>query len=254
MSLLARHSDSIPGDLANALRRAFLEAPSPATEERHLAMIEAAEESVAAAAPEPHSSALSPKARWSVRSTRIRVVAMLASGLVALPVAFAGLAFAGVSLPDPVDSAFETVGIDLPNQPDRADDDANRAGDRDEGSAGGGGAVGGDPESSDEESDVEGGGSTGANRADGGKAPDSNGKPSRTDDENGRPVHAQDEQTGAPAHSEQGGQGVGTPPPHAQDGVGAPPPQAQDGGSEKSESVMPAPPAPKPVKPTPEPD
>jgi hypothetical protein len=33
-----------------------------------------------------------------------------------LPLALAGLAFAGVSLPDPAQSAFDRVGISLPNQ------------------------------------------------------------------------------------------------------------------------------------------
>ncbi len=35
---------------------------------------------------------------------------------VLVPAALAGLAFAGVKLPGPVNDAFSTVGVDLPNQ------------------------------------------------------------------------------------------------------------------------------------------
>lgn len=43
-------------------------------------------------------------------------LALLGAVVVSVPALMAALAYAGVSLPDPVDEAFETAGIDLPNQ------------------------------------------------------------------------------------------------------------------------------------------
>jgi hypothetical protein len=52
-----------------------------------------------------------------------RRVAIAAAAVMLLPVLMAGLAYAGVELPAPVDDAFEAVGVDLPNQAaDRATD------------------------------------------------------------------------------------------------------------------------------------
>jgi hypothetical protein len=53
----------------------------------------------------------------SGRRTRPRRrLALVAVAVLALPLLTAGLAAAGVRLPDAADSAFETVGIELPNQ------------------------------------------------------------------------------------------------------------------------------------------
>jgi hypothetical protein len=81
-----------------------------------------------------------------------RRVAAVAAAIALVPAAMAGLAFAGVTLPEPARDAFERVGIELPNQ--SAVDDGTAAGteagdDGEEGSPskeaeGGEGAAGGD--------------------------------------------------------------------------------------------------------------
>lgn len=48
-------------------------------------------------------------------------LALLGAVIALLPLLTAGLAFAGVDLPEPVDEAFERVGIELPNQADGGD-------------------------------------------------------------------------------------------------------------------------------------
>ena len=47
---------------------------------------------------------------------RLKTVGQLALGFCLVPLVTAGLAAAGVKLPEPAQSAFESVGIDLPNQ------------------------------------------------------------------------------------------------------------------------------------------
>jgi hypothetical protein len=54
---------------------------------------------------------------------RLVAVARVTVVLALVPMLFAGLAIAGVSLPEPARKAFEVVGVDLPNQP--ADDGQN---------------------------------------------------------------------------------------------------------------------------------
>jgi hypothetical protein len=56
-------------------------------------------------------------ARPVFRSRR-RLVAKLAVAMALVPAVLAGLAFAGVTLPGPADSAFDSVGVNLPNQED----------------------------------------------------------------------------------------------------------------------------------------
>lgn len=51
---------------------------------------------------------------------RLRL-ALLGAAVAPLPLLTAGLAYAGVSLPDPVQEAFEAVGLELPNQSDSGD-------------------------------------------------------------------------------------------------------------------------------------
>jgi hypothetical protein len=50
-------------------------------------------------------------------SSRVPRLASLAAALALVPMLFAGLAIAGVSLPAPARDAFEAVGVSLPNQP-----------------------------------------------------------------------------------------------------------------------------------------
>jgi hypothetical protein len=73
--------------------------------------------------------------------SRRRMVARVAIAVALLPALFAGLAFAGVTLPEPAREAFERVGVDLPNQsavedePAAAGDDARDVDDQDAGPA-----------------------------------------------------------------------------------------------------------------------
>jgi hypothetical protein len=53
-----------------------------------------------------------------VFGSRRALIAKTAVAVAVIPVALAGLAFAGVNLPDPARSAFESVGVSLPNQSD----------------------------------------------------------------------------------------------------------------------------------------
>lgn len=56
-----------------------------------------------------------PLARRPARSRRM-LVARVAVAVALVPALMAGLAFAGVTLPEPAQDAFERVGVDLPNQ------------------------------------------------------------------------------------------------------------------------------------------
>jgi hypothetical protein len=76
-----------------------------------------------------------------------RRVAVIALAIALVPAATAGLAIAGVTLPEPARDAFESVGIDLPNQSEA--DDGTPAGaedgdDGDEGTRSNGGRAEGD--------------------------------------------------------------------------------------------------------------
>jgi hypothetical protein len=256
MRLPARDTETMPDGFEEALRRAFLEPPSPAAEESHLTRMAAADADSRVAATKPTPSA-GPVPASPLVPARVRLAALLAALVLALPVMFAGLALAGVRLPDAIDSAFESVGIDLPNQ--SPDDDG-------EPEAPAGGGVEATPGDEEDRGDaaVKAEGRPQGDESGGASRKDSNGGPSNAsegdgNESSGRPAHAQDGQTGAPPHSEQGGQGVGTPPAHAQDGVGGPPPHAQGNGSQQPQPAKPLtpkreqnPPEPRPVKPKPE--
>jgi hypothetical protein len=256
-------SETLPQGFEEALRRTFLDAPSPATEDRHLTMIEAADAEAAAARTESVRPARPYRERRSPRPALIRVAATLAAAVLALPVVFGGLALAGVSLPEPIDSAFEAVGLDLPNQrPDGDDDDGDGA--REDGLGSAGAAEGQSTAGDDDDRSGAASGERGAKGeepGDGGRKDSDGAQPGASgvagSDSNGRPTHATDGQTGAPPHSQQGGQGVGTPPPQAQDGVGGPPPHAQDGAggqpphAQGGATAQPKPPKAVSPKPTP---
>jgi hypothetical protein len=67
-------------------------------------------------------------ASWRPRSRRA-LLAKVGIAVAAIPLLFAGLAAAGVTVPSPARSAFESVGIDLPNQPaEKSGQDARRQG------------------------------------------------------------------------------------------------------------------------------
>lgn len=69
-----------------------------------------------AEAPAHSSNGAAPTARRARPRRRLALVARIAVAVALLPLLMAGLAFAGVELPDVADDAFESVGIDLPNQ------------------------------------------------------------------------------------------------------------------------------------------
>jgi hypothetical protein len=69
------------------------------------------------------SRATTRPARPILRSRR-RLVAKLAVAIALIPAMLAGLAFAGVTLPGAANSAFDSVGVNLPNQEDGDDAEA----------------------------------------------------------------------------------------------------------------------------------
>jgi hypothetical protein len=64
------------------------------------------------------------RAAGVVRRPRSRraLVARVGIAIAVIPLVLAGLAFAGVTVPSPARSAFDSVGIDLPNQPSKKSD------------------------------------------------------------------------------------------------------------------------------------
>jgi hypothetical protein len=71
-----------------------------------------------AAYSEPVSSGVGGGAvRSRLSPPRLAAFARIAVALAAVPLLFAGLALAHVTLPEPARKAFEAVGVDLPNQP-----------------------------------------------------------------------------------------------------------------------------------------
>jgi hypothetical protein len=252
-----RHTETLPTDLEEAIRRAFVEPPSQATADRHLAML------MSAGAQAPSRTQPAAGGRRVLASPRLRLGIAVVAVVLALPVTFAGLAAAGVRLPDAVDSAFETAGIELPNQlPDGADEETGREAEPDSGPKDA--ARSEDESSSQADSGGDRGGRVAESKSSGngssaepsegnrpaGRPPEAEGA-GAGDGSNGPPANAQGGQTGAPPHSQQGGQGAGDPPSHAQDGAGGPPPHSQSGGSQQSESAEAAMPSPqsKPMSP-----
>ena len=102
---------------ARAARAGLLRTPSEATEARHLAaMVAAAREGERGERP-AESKRRPVLGLPSLRRTAVRVALAAAS----LMLVTAGLAVAGVRLPDPAISVLENLGVDLPNQADEVD-------------------------------------------------------------------------------------------------------------------------------------
>jgi hypothetical protein len=59
--------------------------------------------------------------------SRFALVARVGIAVALIPLVLAGLAFAGVTVPAPARSAFESVGINLPNQPSTHDESSSPA-------------------------------------------------------------------------------------------------------------------------------
>jgi hypothetical protein len=81
----------------------------------------------AAAAPTAALSAAGP-ARALPWSRRLGLAARVAVAVALLPAVIAGLAYAGVTLPEPAREAMERIGLELPNQPQGEDGTAGRGG------------------------------------------------------------------------------------------------------------------------------
>src|SRR5919106_4088327 len=101
------------------LRDAFVRAPAPAVAQEHLAAMLAEAEAVATTArlETPVAPQRTPRNRWIV-------VRRLALVPLAVLVAGAGLAVAGVRPPEPISDLFERAGIDVPGSDDEGDDGA----------------------------------------------------------------------------------------------------------------------------------
>ena len=92
---------------AHALRATYRAEPARETVARHLTEIRLAAAALPATQTQP---------RGGGRATPLRRLALTLAALAVLPVLATGLAFAGVALPGPAGSAFERIGIELPNQ------------------------------------------------------------------------------------------------------------------------------------------
>jgi hypothetical protein len=100
-----------------ALPAAVPALPEPALEARIVPALAAAARSATLQASQEATTTMAARPSAGAPRWRLRVAA-LAAVVAAVPVLMAGLAYAGVDLPDPVDDAFEAVGVDLPNQSD----------------------------------------------------------------------------------------------------------------------------------------
>lgn len=116
------------GAFADALRATLIAAPDRARSAELVPRLAvAARASLVTGPPAPG------RRTGARRSSRLGLFARAAVAFALVPVLFAGLAVAGVKLPDAADAPFEAVGIDLPNQGSDAGESAG-------GGSGGGGA------------------------------------------------------------------------------------------------------------------
>ena len=103
----------------DALRAAV---PTPPDPRLGVALVPRLAATARASTIEPETRSMRPRtATTAVASMRPRsrraLVARVAIAVAAIPLLFAGLAVAGVTVPSPARSAFDAVGITLPNQP-----------------------------------------------------------------------------------------------------------------------------------------
>jgi hypothetical protein len=216
--------------LLRALPAAIPVRPDPAVE---APLVERLAATARSATHEAHGAATAQiPAAAPVRPWRRRLVvfARVAIAVTMVPAALAGLAIAGVSLPEPAREAFERLGIELPNQAGPDDgvatgEEENGGFDEDErdGSGAGNAASG-----------VPGKGAHGASAANGGHPGSSKGKRSHGKGKGGK-AHSQGDGPAAtpPGHgATPPGQGgvppgnEGVPPGGGSDGSVGPPPDA----------------------------
>ena len=138
---LGDRDDERFGALAGTLRAALIEAPDPARSAELVPRLAAAAR--ASLVTEPLAR---PSGAGARRRSRLALFARVAVAVALVPALFAGLAVAGVSLPDAAEAPFEAVGIELPNQasgepqPSERGDGVTQPG---QGAEGGGEAAGG---------------------------------------------------------------------------------------------------------------
>jgi hypothetical protein len=108
---LGDRDDERLGALAGTLRAALIEAPDPARSAELVPRLAAAAR--ASLVTEPLAR---PSGAGARRGSRLALFARVAVAVALVPALFAGLAVAGVSLPDAAEAPFEAVGIELPNQ------------------------------------------------------------------------------------------------------------------------------------------
>jgi hypothetical protein len=105
------------GAYADALRATLLMEPDPARSAELIPRLAATAR--ASLVTEPLAR---PRHTGARRHTRLGLFARAGVAVALVPALFAGLAVAGVKLPDAVDAPFEAIGVDLPNQGSGADD------------------------------------------------------------------------------------------------------------------------------------
>jgi hypothetical protein len=105
------HPPELDPAFSEAVHRTYVRPVDEHTAARHVAAMAQAAREIEAPA---HAGALAGRPRRRTRAWR----PALATGLAVLGLP-AGLAVAGVDLPDPVDAPYSVVGIDLPNQDER---------------------------------------------------------------------------------------------------------------------------------------
>jgi hypothetical protein len=108
---LDHESDEVAGFLAE-MRAAYVRDPEEAVASRHLAAIAREAELVLA----PRTPKPAAGRRTMIRNRFLRPIGALGTATLAAVLGTAGMAVAGVNLPDPAAAAFERVGISLPNQ------------------------------------------------------------------------------------------------------------------------------------------
>jgi hypothetical protein len=121
------------------IREAFVRAPAATVAEAHLTAMLAEAEAVATTAPLPVSATPRPPRRngWVV-------VRRLALVPLAVLVAGAGMAVAGVRPPEPISDLFERAGVNVPGSDDEGDDGGRGEAPADRGERGEGGAQSGE--------------------------------------------------------------------------------------------------------------
>ncbi|MGZ5348035.1 MAG: hypothetical protein ACXWGV_10630 [Solirubrobacterales bacterium] len=140
---LGDRDDERLGALAGTLRAALVEAPDPARSAELVPLLAAAAR--ASLVTEPLAR---PSGAGARRRSRLVLFARVAVAVALVPALFAGLAVAGVRLPDAAEAPFEAVGIELPNQGSEEPETSGRGGGGappGQGAEDGGDAAGGGP-------------------------------------------------------------------------------------------------------------